>query len=172
MRRIISFNRQRILTGLACSAVSALAWVLGATPHVLGALVWSTVFLTYFEVTRWWKKSKGFPPNPRAYFNRSGAALGTGAAAFAVAWYFGAEANALWVVAMAAVASGCLHHGRGEIQEEWEETELLRVENGSPDVDESDDAWLRWVKSECPEASDDAIRTGMLRRVSMSRRFG
>ncbi|PDT33997.1 hypothetical protein ATY30_13585 [Sinorhizobium americanum] len=63
MRRFISINRQRILTGLACSAVFILAWAFGATSHVLGAIAWSTIFLMYFEVTRWWKVSKGFPPN-------------------------------------------------------------------------------------------------------------
>lgn len=64
----------------------------------------------------------------------------TGSAAFAAAWYFGAEANALWVIAMAAVASTCLHNGRGEIQEEWQETELLRFERLRPDDGESDAA--------------------------------
>ncbi|AUX79051.1 hypothetical protein NXT3_PB00396 (plasmid) [Sinorhizobium fredii] len=93
----------------------------------------------------------------------------TGSAGFA-AWYFGAEANALWVIAMAAVASACLHNGRGEIQEAWQETELLRFERLRPDVGESDAAWLQGVKSEWPETSENEIRTFMLRRAAMKRR--
>ncbi|PDT33996.1 hypothetical protein ATY30_13580 [Sinorhizobium americanum] len=32
--------------------------------------------------------------------------------------------------------------------------------------------WLQWVKSEWPETSDNEIRTFMLRRAAMKRRYG
>lgn len=176
MRRFIAINRQRLSTGLACLAVVILAWYFGATSQVLGALAWSTVFLAYFEVPRWWKKTKGLPPTSRDYFNRGNFALWTGATAFATAWYFGAQANALWIIATSAVASTCLHYGRGELLEEWQETERLRAEENEDsndlNVDESEGIWLQWLKTERPDAADEEIRPFIQRRAAMRRLFG